>query len=269
MAEKQRLDLLLVERGLETSRERAKAVIMSGVVYVNNQKADKAGLFCGPEDLVEVRGPALQYVSRGGLKIEKALDYFAYDPAGQSFIDIGASTGGFTDCLLSRGAARGFAVDVGYGQLAWQIRTDPRVTVMERTNIRSVKPEDIGQALDLAVCDVSFISLRLVLPVARSLLGPQGHMITLIKPQFEAGREKVGKKGVVREKSTHIEVLEAALGYARQAGFVPLGLTFSPITGPEGNIEFLAYLGVQGQEQPWDIPGVVDQAHRAMGRDEG
>lgn len=263
MAEKQRLDLLLVERGLETSRERAKAVIMSGIVYVNNQKVDKAGFFCGPEDRVEVRGAALQYVSRGGLKIEKALDYFHYDPAGKSFIDIGASTGGFTDCLLRRGAAKGFAVDVGYGQLAWQVRTDPRVTVMERTNIRNVTPADIGQPLDLAVCDVSFISLRLVLPVAHSLLKPDGQMLTLIKPQFEAGREKVGKKGVVREKSTHIEVLETVLGYIRQAGFAAQGLTFSPITGPEGNIEFLAHLAAQGEEQPWDIPAVVEQAHQA------
>lgn len=265
MAEKQRLDLLLVERGLETSRERAKAVIMSGVVYVNNQKADKAGLFCGPDDQVEVRGPALQYVSRGGLKIEKALDYFAYDPAGQSFIDIGASTGGFTDCLLRRGAAQGFAVDVGYGQLAWQVRTDPRVTVMERTNIRNVKPEDIGQPLDLAVCDVSFISLRLVLPVARSLLGPQGHMLTLVKPQFEAGREKVGKKGVVRDPNVHLEVLERFLDHAAQGGFAVKGLDFSPIRGPEGNIEYLGFLQAGAGEDPaFDLKELVERSHQAL-----
>ena len=264
MAEKERLDVLLVQKGLETSRERAKAVIMSGIVYVNNQKVDKAGFFCGPEDQIEVRGATMPYVSRGGGKIEKALDFFGYDPAGKTAIDIGASTGGFTDCLLGRGAAQVYAVDVGYGQLAWSVRTDPRVVVMERTNIRHVTPADIGQPLDLAVCDVSFISLRLVLPVAHSLLKPDGRMLTLIKPQFEAGREKVGKKGVVREKSTHIEVLETTLAQARQVGFFVQGLTFSPITGPEGNIEFLANLSMEGPELPVDVAGVVEQAHRCM-----
>lgn len=264
MAEKERLDVLLVEKGFETSRERAKAVIMSGIVYVNNQKVDKAGFFCGPEDVIEVRGAALQYVSRGGLKIEKALDFFGYDPAGQSAIDVGASTGGFTDCLLRRGAAKVFAVDVGYGQLAWSVRTDPRVVVMERTNIRKVTLADIGEPLDLAVCDVSFISLRLVLPVVHALLKPDGQMLTLIKPQFEAGREKVGKKGVVREKSTHIEVLEATLDYARQAGFGVKNITYSPITGPEGNIEFLAHLTMAPADGAIDIAAVVEEAHRAM-----
>ena len=264
MADKERLDVLLVEKGFETSRERAKAIIMSGIVYVNNQKVDKAGFFCTPEDVVEVRGATLAYVSRGGLKIEKALDYFGYDPAGQVAIDVGASTGGFTDCLLGRGAAKVFAVDVGYGQLAWSVRTDPRVVVMERTNIRHVTGEQIGQPLDLAVCDVSFISLRLVLPVVFELLGPAGQMLTLIKPQFEAGREKVGKKGVVREPATHIEVLERTLLLARQAGFFVRGLTFSPITGPEGNIEFLAHLAKEPPEQAPDVAEIVAQAHAAM-----
>lgn len=264
MSEKQRLDMLLVQRGLESSRERAKAVIMSGIVYVNNQKVDKAGFFCSPQDQVEVRGASLQYVSRGGLKIEKALNYFHYDPAGKTAIDVGASTGGFTDCLLGRGAAKVFAVDVGYGQLAWSVRTDPRVVVMERTNIRHVTPEQIGEELDLAVCDVSFISLRLVLPVVYQLLGPQGEMLTLIKPQFEAGREKVGKKGVVREKATHIEVLENTLEMARNAGFHVAGLTYSPITGPEGNIEFLAYLKKEGEDASIDIAAIVEEAHGEM-----
>lgn len=264
MAERERLDVLLVEKGFETSRERAKAVIMSGIVYVNNQKVDKAGFFCTPADVIEVRGASLQYVSRGGLKIEKALDHFHYDPAGKTAIDVGASTGGFTDCLLRRGAERVFAVDVGYGQLAWAVRTDPRVVVMERTNIRKVTLEDIGEPLDLAVCDVSFISLRLVLPVVHALLKPDGQMLTLIKPQFEAGREKVGKKGVVREKATHIEVLEATLAHARQAGFYVKDITYSPITGPEGNIEFLAHLTMEPTEGDFDIAAVVEEAHLAM-----
>lgn len=260
MSDKKRLDVVLVERGLQSSRERAKAVIMSGVVYVNNQKADKAGLLCAETDQIEVRG-SLRYVSRGGLKLEKALDTFAVDPAGLSVIDIGASTGGFSDCLLQRGAQKIYAVDVGYGQLAWSVRCDPRVVCMERTNIRYVTSEQIPDKLDLAVCDVSFISLRLVFPVVHSLLKPEGQMLTLIKPQFEAGREKVGKKGVVREPETHIEVIETVLYHAKQTGFTVTGLTYSPIKGPEGNIEFLAQLNMQGCEQCPDIASIVRQAH--------
>ncbi len=260
MSDKKRLDVLLVERGLQNSRERAKAVIMSGVVYVNNQKADKAGLLCAETDQIEVRG-GLRYVSRGGLKLEKALDTFAVDPAGLSAVDIGASTGGFSDCLLQRDIRKIYAVDVGYGQLAWSVRCDPRVVCLERTNIRYVTEEQIPEKLDLAVCDVSFISLRLVLPVAYRLLKPDGQMLTLIKPQFEAGREKVGKKGVVREPETHIEVIETVLDAAKQIGFTVTGLTYSPIKGPEGNIEFLAQLQMQGEAQPPDVAGVVRQAH--------
>ena len=252
--------MLLVERGLQTSRERAKAVIMSGCVYVNQQKADKPGELYSGQDDIEVRG-GLQYVSRGGLKLEKALDVFCVDPCGMSAIDIGASTGGFSDCMLQRGVGKIYAVDVGYGQLAWSVRCDERVRIMERTNIRYVTPEQIGEPLDLAVCDVSFISLRLVFPVVHSLLKPDGQMLTLIKPQFEAGREKVGKKGVVREPATHIEVLDRVLHDAVQSGFVVQGLTFSPIKGPEGNIEFLAHLKMQGEQYWPDTAEVVRQAH--------
>lgn len=260
MSDKKRLDVLLVERGLESSRERAKAVIMSGIVYVNNQKADKAGLLCADSDEIEVRG-GLRYVSRGGLKLEKALDTFGVDPEGLTAIDIGASTGGFTDCLLQRNVQKVYAVDVGYGQLAWSVRCDPRVVCLERTNIRYVTEEQVPDPLDLAVCDVSFISLRLVLPVAYRLLKPQGQMLTLIKPQFEAGREKVGKKGVVRDPAVHTEVIETVLKSAKQIGFTPVGLTYSPIKGPEGNIEFLAQLHKQDDGSFPDIAAVVRQAH--------
>ena len=260
MSDKKRLDVLLVERGLESSRERAKAIIMSGIVYVNNQKADKAGVLCADTDQIEVRG-GLRYVSRGGLKLEKALDVFAVDVQGLIAMDIGASTGGFSDCLLQRGIQKIYAVDVGYGQLAWSVRCDPRVVCLERTNIRYVTREQVPDPLDLAVCDVSFISLRLVLPVAYQLLKPDGQMLTLIKPQFEAGREKVGKKGVVRDLNVHIEVIENVLNSAKQIGFTPVGLIYSPIKGPEGNIEFLAHLRKQGTALCPDIAGVVRLAH--------
>ena len=260
MSDKKRLDVLLVERGLESSRERAKAVIMSGIVYVNNQKADKAGLLCAETDQIEVRG-GLRYVSRGGLKLEKALDVFDVDVDGMTAIDIGASTGGFSDCLLQRGIQKVYAVDVGYGQLAWSVRCDPRVICLERTNIRYVTEEQVPELLDLAVCDVSFISLRLVLPVAYRLLKPDGQMLTLIKPQFEAGREKVGKKGVVRDPAVHIEVIENVLSYAKQTGFTPVDLTYSPIKGPEGNIEFLARLCKQWTAPCPDVADIVGQAH--------
>ena len=245
MKHKQRLDLLMTERGLCDSRSRAQALIMSGAVFVDGQKCDKAGTPVADDAAVEVRGETCPFVSRGGLKLEKALREFGVDPTGYVCSDSGASTGGFTDCLLQKGAKKVFAIDVGYGQLAWALRTDPRVVCMERTNIRYVTPEDLGEPLDLSVVDVSFISLQLVLPAVQKLLKPTGQVLCLIKPQFEAGKDKVGKKGVVREKSTHVEVLEQFLGLADELGFTVRNLTFSPVKGPEGNIEFLGHLSMQ------------------------
>ena len=211
-------------------------------MFVNEQRVDKAGTPVDPESKIEIRGSTCPYVSRGGLKLEKALRYFGVDPTGFVCSDSGASTGGFTDCLLQQGAKKVFAIDVGYGQLAWSIRSDPRVVVMERTNIRNVTPEMLGEPLDLSVVDVSFISLRLVLPVIRDLLGPDGQVLCLIKPQFEAGKDKVGKKGVVRDIKTHIEVLDQFLETAGNLGFTVVDLTYSPVKGPEGNIEYLGHL---------------------------
>ena len=239
---KQRLDIILCDKGLCESRSKAQAVIMEGLVFVNEQRVDKAGTPVDPESKIEIRGSTCPYVSRGGLKLEKALRYFGVDPTGLVCSDSGASTGGFTDCLLQQGAKKVFAIDVGYGQLAWSIRSDPRVVVMERTNIRNVTPEMLGEPLDLSVVDVSFISLRLVLPVIRDLLGPDGQVLCLIKPQFEAGKDKVGKKGVVRDIKTHIEVLDQFLETAGNLGFTVVDLTYSPVKGPEGNIEFLGHL---------------------------
>ena len=262
---KQRLDVLLLEKGLCDSRSRAQALIMEGLVFVRGQRVDKPGTAVDPEAEIEVRGSVCPYVSRGGLKLEKALRDFGVDPTGYVCSDSGASTGGFTDCLLQQGAKKVYAIDVGYGQLAWSIRSDPRVVVMERTNIRNVTPEDIGEPLDLSVVDVSFISLRLVLPVIRELLGPQGQVLCLIKPQFEAGREKVGKKGVVREKSTHLEVLEQFLETARDLGFTVVDLTYSPVKGPEGNIEFLGHLSKAPREtKEFTARGVAEAAHEAL-----
>ena len=258
---KVRLDVLLVDRGLIPSREKAKATIMSGIVFVDGVRHDKPGMSVNDDCQVEIKGNTLEYVSRGGLKLEKALKYFGVSPEGLTCIDCGASTGGFTDCLLKNGAVKVYAIDVGYGQLAWSVRCDPRVVCLERTNIRYVTREQVPDPLDLAVCDVSFISLRLVLPVAYQLLKPDGQMLTLIKPQFEAGREKVGKKGVVRDPNVHIEVIENVLNSAKQIGFTPVGLTYSPIKGPEGNIEFLAHLRKQGTALCPDIAGVVRLAH--------
>jgi 23S rRNA (cytidine1920-2'-O)/16S rRNA (cytidine1409-2'-O)-methyltransferase len=265
MAEKIRLDTLLVEQGFETSRERAKATIMSGIVFVNNQKADKAGELYTREDKIEVRGKTLQYVSRGGLKLEKALSWFEVDPTGMHCVDIGASTGGFTDVLLKNGADKVYSVDVGYGQLAWSLRNDPRVVCMERTNFRHVTHEQIPEELDLAVCDVSFISLKLILPAVAGLLKENGQMLTLIKPQFEAGREKVGKKGVVRDPETHKEVLDHFVALADSLDFTILGLTFSPVKGPEGNIEFLGHLCMEQKDgiRP-DTADIVRQAHETL-----
>lgn len=265
MKHKQRLDLLMTERGLCDSRSRAQALIMSGAVFVDGQKCDKAGTPVADDAAVEVRGETCPFVSRGGLKLEKALREFGVDPSGYVCSDSGASTGGFTDCLLQKGAKKVFAIDVGYGQLAWALRTDPRVVCMERTNIRYVTPEDLGEPLDLSVVDVSFISLRLVLPAVQKLLKPTGQVLCLIKPQFEAGKDKVGKKGVVREKSTHVEVLEQFLGLADELGFTVRNLTFSPVKGPEGNIEFLGHLSMQPAdvERP-DVAALVDAAHETL-----
>lgn len=266
MKVKKRLDVLLVERGLSENRTKAQAVIMSGLVDVNGQRADKPGVSYEETVDIQIRGAACPYVSRGGLKLEKALRDFGVHPVDYVCSDSGASTGGFTDCLLQQGAKKVFAIDVGYGQLDWKIRNDPRVVVMERTNIRYVKAEDLGEPLDLSVIDVSFISLKIVLPAIKNLLKPgRGQVLCLIKPQFEAGRDKVGKKGVVREPETHKEVLDNFVALAGELGFTILGLTFSPVKGPEGNIEFLGHLTLA------DVPGiqpdttdVVAQAHAAL-----
>ena len=266
MKNKQRLDLLLTERGLAESRAKAQAMIMSGIVYVGGQKADKPGLSVDEAAELEVRGTVCPYVSRGGLKLEKALRDFGVDPKGYVCSDSGASTGGFTDCLLQQGAAKVFAIDVGYGQLAWKLRSDPRVVCMERTNIRGVTPEQLGEPLDLSVVDVSFISLKLVLPVIHSLLKPDGQVLCLIKPQFEAGKDKVGKKGVVRDPAVHREVLERFLETANEIGFHVKNLTFSPVKGPEGNIEFLGHLCKAPVEPPFeaDPAAIVAAAHEAL-----
>ena len=267
MKNKKRLDVLLVEQMYAETRSKAQAIIMAGLVYVNGQKADKAGMsFDADTAVIEVRGQACPYVSRGGLKLEKALRDFGVDPTGFVCSDSGCSTGGFTDCLLQQGASKVFAIDVGYGELNWKIRNDPRVVVMERTNIRYVTPEDIGEPLDLSVIDVSFISLRIVLPAIKNLLKEQqGQVLCLIKPQFEAGRENVGKNGVIREPSIHKEVLDHFVALAKELGFTILGLTFSPVKGPAGNIEFLGHLTLA------DVPGiepdtaeVVAQAHKTL-----
>ncbi len=261
---KQRLDILLFERGLVPSRERAKTTIMAGLVYVEGQKADKAGMQVAEDANIEVRSTGKTFVSRGGHKIEKALSHFAIDPTGLVVMDVGASTGGFTDCLLRGGAVKVYSIDVGYGQLAWSLRTDPRVKCMERTNIRYVTADDLEETPSLAVIDVSFISLKLVLPVVARLLDEGGRIACLIKPQFEAGKGKVGKKGVVREPEIHQEVLEAFVENAHNAGMHVHDITFSPIKGPEGNIEFLGYLGKQLAETALDLADVVAQAHSAL-----
>ena len=262
---KDRLDILLVKRGLAESREKAKAVIMSGIVYVDGQKEDKAGQTFADTANIEVRGNTLKYVSRGGLKLEKAMECFDVSVKDKVCMDIGASSGGFTDCMLQNGAKKVYAVDVGHGQLAWKLRNDQRVVVMEKTNIRYVKPEDIGESIDFASIDVSFISLSKVLPAAYNLLGERGEIVALIKPQFEAGREKVGKKGVVREKSTHIEVIQNCFAYAGENGFFVRELEFSPVKGPEGNIEYLYHLIKSGDvDVDIDIEAVVNTAHEKL-----
>lgn len=263
---KKRLDVLLTERLYAETRSKAQAIIMSGNVYVNGQKADKPGVSYEETVDIEVRGAVCPYVSRGGLKLEKALRDFGVDPTGFVCSDSGASTGGFTDCLLQQGASKVFAIDVGYGELNWKIRNDPRVVVMERTNIRYVTPEDLGEPLDLSVIDVSFIGLELVLPTIKNLLKPGvGQVLCLIKPQFEAGRENLGKNGVVREPKIHQMVLDNFVSLVHGLGFKILGLTFSPVKGPAGNIEFLGHLTLADVEgiQP-DTADVVAQAHKTL-----
>lgn len=265
MAAKKRLDVLLTEQGLAESRQKAQAVIMAGQVFWNGKRMDKAGASVPEDAELEVKGQ-LRYVSRGGLKLEKAMETFHLpDLAGAVAIDAGASTGGFTDCMLQNGAAKVYAVDVGYGQLAWSLRSDPRVVCMERTNVRYLTTEDIPDPLDFGSVDVSFISLRLILPALRGLMKPNGQLVCLIKPQFEAGREKVGKKGVVRDKRIHLEVLEQFLRHADQCHFYVKDITFSPIRGPEGNIEYLGHLTVE--EQPpyqGDLYALVEASHERL-----
>lgn len=253
---KERLDVLLVRQNLAASREKAKAVIMSGDVFVNGQREDKAGtMFDETKVKIEVRGTALPYVSRGGLKLEKAMNCFGVEVDGKVCMDVGSSTGGFTDCMLQNGAVKVYAVDVGHGQLDWKLRQDERVVCMEKTNIRYVKPEEIGEPVGFSSIDVSFISLTKVLIPVRELLARDGCVVCLIKPQFEAGREKVGKKGVVRDAAVHLEVIEKVIAFAMENGFDVRNLDFSPIKGPEGNIEYLLYL----QKRPEDEQAALSQ----------
>ena len=268
---KERLDVLLVKRNLAESREKAKAIIMSGNVFVEGQREDKAGTTFSDEVQIEIKGHTLPYVSRGGLKLEKAIANFDVDLEGKTCTDVGSSTGGFTDCMLQNGAKKVFAIDVGRGQLAWKLRQDERVVCMEKTNIRYLTPEDLGEEIDFSSIDVSFISLTKVLLPIRNYLKEDGQIVALIKPQFEAGREKVGKKGVVREKSTHHEVIDMIVSYAVSIGFKVLAIDFSPIKGPEGNIEYL--LHIQKTEEPVtledvtvDYKGVVDAAFDTLAK---
>ena len=265
MSNKTRLDVLLVERGLQESRQKAQATIMSGLVFVKGQRVDKPGTAVPNDAEIEVRGNALKYVSRGGLKLEKAMASFPIDLRDAVCGDIGASTGGFTDCMLQNGARKVYAVDVGYGQLAWSLRSDERVVCMERTNARYLTHEQIPEELDFASVDVSFISLKLILPPLCGLLRQGGHVACLVKPQFEAGKEKVGKKGVVRDPAVHLEVLEHFLEHAKESDFTVLGLTYSPIRGPEGNIEYLGYLEKgDWQERAFDLKALVAESHETL-----
>lgn len=264
MTDKIRLDVYLTEQKLFETREKARAAIMAGQVFVNGQKAMKAGDTVKPTDAVEARGGA-EFVSRGGHKLKKAVEAFSLSLAGKTCMDIGASTGGFTDCMLQNGAGRVYAVDVGYGQLAWKLRSDERVINLERTNIRYLTHAQVPEDIDFASVDVAFISLKLVLPVAWEFLSPAGECVCLVKPQFEAGREKVGKKGVVRDKNTHIEVVQGICDFALQTGFAVRGLDFSPIKGPEGNIEYLLYLSKgDTQSVPVSPAAVVEASHAAL-----
>ena len=267
--EKERLDVLLVQQGLANSRELAKAYIMAGNVYVDGQKEDKAGTKVAVTAKLEVKGNQMKYVSRGGYKLEKAMDVFGIRLNGKICLDIGASTGGFTDCMLQNGASKVYAIDVGYGQFAWKLRNDERVVCLEKTNVRYVTHEQVPDEGDIASIDVSFISLTKVLPAVLGVLGEKGQMVCLIKPQFEAGREKVGKKGVVRDSSVHREVIEMIVEYVRTQSLGILGLDFSPIKGPEGNIEYLIYLdkrqsGMHEDEVQARVDTVVAQSHKIL-----
>ena len=268
---KQRLDILVLERGLAPSREQARACIMAGQIFVNGVREDKPGSVFEVSADIQFHGKALPYVSRGGLKLEKALEAFGLDLQDKLCLDIGASTGGFTDCMLQKGAARVLAVDVGYGQLAYKLRTDPRVVCMEKTNVRYLTPEQTGEPGDFASVDVSFISLKLILPPLLALLKEDAELVLLVKPQFEAGREKVGKKGVVRDQAVHREVLETVCAKARELGCVILGLDYSPIKGPEGNIEYLLYLskdrgrdGLPSETLSQTIKTTVENSHKTL-----
>ncbi|MBR5872858.1 MAG: TlyA family RNA methyltransferase [Oscillospiraceae bacterium] len=267
MSEKQRLDAELVARGIIQSREQAKAAIMAGQVYVNNQKADKAGESVTPDDKIEFRGENLKYVSRGGLKLEKAMELYGFKLDEKICMDVGASTGGFTDCMLQKGATKVYSIDVGYGQLAWKLRVDERVVNLERTNVRYITNEQVPDMVDFVSIDVSFISLGLVIPVLVPFLSDEAMIVCLVKPQFEAGKDKVGKHGVVRDPATHMEVLERAVGFAKNAGFGIVGLEFSPIKGPQGNIEYLMVLTRKEPEltvTSEEIKALVESSHNEL-----
>lgn len=264
--QKARLDIVMAAQGLAESREKAKAIIMSGIVYIDNQKCDKPGQQVTEDAPIEVRGDTLKYVSRGGLKLEKAINEFNIDLTERACMDVGASTGGFTDCMLQNGAKTVYSVDVGYGQLAWKLRTDPRVVNLERTNIRYVDSGIIKHTLDFVSVDVSFISLKLIIPVIYKLMNTGAETVCLIKPQFEAGREKVGKKGVVRDRGVHLEVVTKIIEFAKAAGLAPVGLSFSPIKGPEGNIEYLMYAKKDGIYTITDeiINEIINKSHSEL-----
>ena len=272
---KQRLDVLLVEKGLAPSREKAKAIIMAGIGYVDGNKEDKAGTTCPENAAIEVKGKTLPYVSRGGLKLEKAMQKFPIKLSGKVCMDVGSSTGGFTDCMLQNGATKVYAIDVGHGQLAWKLRNDERVVCMEKTNIRYVVPEDIDELAAFSSIDVSFISLTKVLLPVKNLLTEDGQVVCLIKPQFEAGREKVGKKGVVRDRAVHEEVIRMVMDYAASIDFYPLALDFSPVKGPEGNIEYLLFLSKNKKDleivdaSSIDIKAVVTASHDTLDKETG
>ncbi|WP_300902332.1 TlyA family RNA methyltransferase [uncultured Clostridium sp.] len=267
-SKKERLDILLVEKGICESREKAKTNIMAGLIFVDGQRIDKAGEKVKVDSEIIFKGEKLKYVSRGGLKLEKAMNTFGIDLTNKVCMDIGASTGGFTDCMLQNNASKVFAVDVGYGQFAWKLRTDERVVCMEKTNIRYVTPEDIGIALDFASIDVSFISLRTIMPAVKALLGEKGEVVALIKPQFEAGRDKVGKKGVVRDKEVHLEVINTIINFLMENELNVLGLSYSPIKGPEGNREYLVYFTKdkekEGNFELSQIEDIVNESHSQL-----
>lgn len=263
---KERLDVMVVNRGLAPSREKAKAIIMSGIVFVDGQREDKAGSMFDEKVNIEVKGSTLKYVSRGGLKLEKAMSHFDVTLKDKVCMDVGSSTGGFTDCMLQNGAVKVYAVDVGHGQLDWKLRNDERVVCMEKTNIRYVTPDQIEEAPEFVSIDVSFISLTKVLGPVKNLMAPKGEIVCLIKPQFEAGREKVGKKGVVRDKNVHKEVIHMVMDYAKKIGFVLCNLEFSPIKGPEGNIEYLLHISKDADRQPGeiDVDAIVEASHGTL-----